>query len=62
MESPRGMLDPSLGAFGEVLVRADCVLLLGKRIDFTVNFGKYPAFNAECEFLQTPSTPKSTGL
>ena len=52
MESPRGMLDPSLGAFAEVLARADCVLLLGKRLDFTLNFGRPPTFSAECNFLQ----------
>ncbi len=52
MESPRGMADPSLGAFAEVLALADCVLLLGKRLDFTVKFGKPPTFAADCEFLQ----------
>ena len=52
MQSPRGMLDPSLGAFAEVLAQADCVLLLGKRLDFTVKFGKPPTFAADCEFLQ----------
>lgn len=52
MESPRGMLDPCLGAFAEMLARADRVLLLGKRLDFTINFGKQPAFRSECEFLQ----------
>jgi acetolactate synthase-1/2/3 large subunit len=52
MESPRGIGDPSLGAFGEVLAQADCVFLLGKRLDFTLKFGKGPAFRAQCEFLQ----------
>lgn len=52
MESPRGLLDPSLGAFAEVLARADCVLLLGKRLDFTLKFGRSPTFAADCEFLQ----------
>jgi acetolactate synthase-1/2/3 large subunit len=52
MESPRGMLDPSLGAFAEVVSQADRVLLLGKRMDFTVSFGGQPAFGARCEFLQ----------
>jgi acetolactate synthase-1/2/3 large subunit len=52
MESPRGMSDPSLGAFGEVLARASCVLLLGKRLDFTVKFGSHPTFQSDCEFLQ----------
>jgi acetolactate synthase I/II/III large subunit len=52
MESPRGMSDPSLGAFAEVLAQADCVLLLGKRLDFTVKFGRPPTFAADCELLQ----------
>jgi acetolactate synthase-1/2/3 large subunit len=52
MESPRGIADPSLGAFAEILAQADCVLLLGKRLDFTLRFGKPPAFDAACEFLQ----------
>jgi acetolactate synthase I/II/III large subunit len=52
MESPRGIADPSLGAFAETLSQADCVLLLGKRLDFTLKFGKAPAFDASCEFMQ----------
>jgi acetolactate synthase-1/2/3 large subunit len=44
MESPRGIADPSLGAFAEMLGQADCVLLLGKRLDFTLKFGQAPAF------------------
>ena len=57
MESPRGIADPSLGAFAEILARADCVLLLGKRLDFTLKFGKSPAFDARCEFLQVDAEP-----
>jgi acetolactate synthase-1/2/3 large subunit len=52
MESPRGVNDPSLGAFAQMLAQADCVLLLGKRLDFTLKFGQAPAFDAACEFLQ----------
>jgi acetolactate synthase-1/2/3 large subunit len=52
MESPRGIADPSLGAFASMLARADCILLLGKRLDFTLRFGKAPAIPADCEFLQ----------
>lgn len=51
-ESPRGTGDPALGAFAEVLAQSDRVLLLGKRLDFTLKFGKPPAFRADCEFLQ----------
>ncbi len=39
MESPRGVNDPSLGAFAEVLAEADLVVLLGKALDFTLRFG-----------------------
>lgn len=52
MESPRGIADPSLGAFAEILAQADCVLLLGKRLDFTLKFARPPAFAPDCEFLQ----------
>jgi acetolactate synthase-1/2/3 large subunit len=51
MESPRGTNDPSLGAFAEVLAQADCVLLIGKRMDFTLGFGRAPAFAADCQFM-----------
>ena len=52
MESPRGILDPSLGAFAEVLAQADCILLLGKRLDYTIKYGRAPTVDAACEFLQ----------
>ncbi|HXC26166.1 MAG TPA: thiamine pyrophosphate-binding protein [Gemmatimonadaceae bacterium] len=52
MESPRGTNDPSLGAFAEMLAKADCILLVGKRMDFTLGFGKTPTFAADCQFLQ----------
>ena len=52
MESPRGIGDPSLGAFSEVLSKADCTLLLGKKLDFTLKFGSSPGINSECTFLQ----------
>ena len=52
MESPRGVADPSLGTFAEVLAQADCILLLGKRLDFTLKFGRVPAIAERCEFLQ----------
>ena len=43
MESPRGINDPSLGAFAEVLAEADLIVLLGKPLDFTLRFGRAPA-------------------
>jgi acetolactate synthase-1/2/3 large subunit len=50
MESPRGVKDPSLGRLAEVLARADVVLLLGKRPDFTLKFGS--AFSPQCRVIQ----------
>ncbi|NQW70797.1 MAG: thiamine pyrophosphate-binding protein, partial [Betaproteobacteria bacterium] len=52
MESPRGIGDPSLGAFSEVLAESDCILLLGKKLDFTLKFGNAPGIKQECKFLQ----------
>lgn len=51
-ESPRGSNDPSLGAFAPLLATADCVLLVGKRLDFTLGFGRAPVFSDSCIFLQ----------
>ena len=52
MESPRGLADASLGGFARMLAQADCVLLLAKRLDYTLKFGKPPALAATCEVLQ----------
>jgi len=52
MESPRGVNDPSLGAFAEVLPEADLILLLGKRLDFSLGQGKSPAVGDGCRFIQ----------
>ncbi|WP_237173361.1 thiamine pyrophosphate-binding protein [Paracandidimonas lactea] len=51
-ESPRGVNDPALGAFATVLAEADCVLLAGKRLDFTLGFGRDTVFAQDCAFLQ----------
>ncbi|MEO5733577.1 MAG: thiamine pyrophosphate-binding protein [Rubrivivax sp.] len=52
MESPRGIGDGSLGAFGALLAASDCVLLVGKRLDFTLKFGQAPAFPVTATVLQ----------
>ena len=49
MESPRGVNDPSLGAFAGAIAQADCAVLVGKARDFTLRFGK--AFAPGCEVL-----------
>ncbi len=51
MESPRGINDPGLGAVAGVLAQADLVVLIGKQPDFTLRFGKAPAFAANCRFV-----------
>jgi acetolactate synthase-1/2/3 large subunit len=59
MESPRGIADPSLGAVADVLPHADLVLLLGKKLDFTLKFGRPPTFDAACRFVQIDPEPES---
>ena len=56
MESPRGVNDPSLGKLAEVLSRADVVLLLGKKADYTLKFGK--AFAEDCRVLRSDAVPQ----
>jgi len=51
MESPRGVADPSLGAFAQVLSRADLIVLLGKALDFTLRFGEAPHIAPQCRFI-----------
>jgi len=51
MESPRGLRDPALGGFAAALARADLVLLLGKSLDFTLGFGRTPAWNPDAQAI-----------
>ena len=53
MESPRGVNDPSLGRLADVLKQADVAVLLGKRLDFTLKFGK--AFAPGCRVIEAQS-------
>lgn len=39
LDSPRGLRDPSKGAFTELVGAADCVFYLGKPVDFTTGMG-----------------------
>ena len=59
MESPRGVRDPSLGAFTEALAEADLVLLLGKRLDFGLQFGESPALSPDCKIVHVDHDPAS---
>jgi acetolactate synthase I/II/III large subunit len=58
MDSPRGINDPSLGAFAEVLGRADLLLLLGKPHDFTLRFADVPFVAATCRLLVIDPDPR----
>jgi acetolactate synthase-1/2/3 large subunit len=49
MESPRGVNDPGLGAFSEILAKADLVVLIGKPLDFTLKFGE--ALSTSCKWI-----------
>jgi acetolactate synthase-1/2/3 large subunit len=57
LESPRGLRDPSLGTFTEALTEADLIVLAGKRPDFTVGFGRPPAFAASARVVVLDPDP-----
>ena len=42
LDSPRGVVDATIGAFSEIMRRADLVVLLGKALDFTVRWLEPP--------------------
>jgi len=50
MESPRGLNDPSLGAFKSICADSDLVILLGKLPDFTLAFANTGVF-PKAEFI-----------
>ncbi len=57
MESPRGVNDPSLGAFAEALAEADLLILLGKRLDFALKFGQSPTLSPGCKIIHVDHDP-----
>ncbi len=57
MESPRGINDPRLGAFAEILPKADLIVLLGKAHDFTLRFADAPFVQPACRFAVVDSEP-----
>jgi len=62
MESPRGINDPGLGSFAEVLARADLIVLIGKALDFTLRFGDPPFVSADCSFIVVDPDPGQIAL
>ena len=51
MESPRGIADATLGAFADVIKRADLIVLLGKALVFTTKWAAGPAFDPEVSLI-----------
>jgi acetolactate synthase-1/2/3 large subunit len=57
MESPRGINDPGLGAFAQVVAQADLMVLLGKPLDFTLRFGDAPHVAPACNWIVIDPDP-----
>jgi acetolactate synthase I/II/III large subunit len=51
MESPRGINDPGLGSFSSLLKQSDLIVLVGKKIDFTLKFGDPSIFASGAKFV-----------
>src|SRR3569833_2064660 len=47
LESPRGLKDPSIGRFAELLPASDLIVLAGKPLDFTLGFGRPNALGSQ---------------
>lgn len=62
LESPRGLKDPSLGSLPKVFAEADLIVSLGKRIDFTLGFGKEVNFAPGCNWIIVDPEPKTRKL
>src|SRR5258708_5628162 len=55
MESPRGLADATLGAFPELIKRADLIVLLGKALDFTTKWATGAPFDPDVRAI--PADP-----
>ena len=55
MESPRGTADATLGAFPDLIARADLIVLLGKALDFTLKWASGPAFDPNVRLIAIDS-------
>ena len=51
IESPRGIVDATLGAFPDLVRRADLIVLLGKALDFTTRWVAAPAFDPQVRVI-----------
>jgi acetolactate synthase-1/2/3 large subunit len=57
MESPRGIADATLGAFPDLIKRADLIVLLGKALDFTTKWATGPAFDPDVRIVSIDPDP-----
>jgi acetolactate synthase-1/2/3 large subunit len=57
MESPRGLRDPAAGAVAEQIAQADLVVLAGKRLDFSLGFGRGQVFHADARVVVVDPDP-----
>jgi acetolactate synthase-1/2/3 large subunit len=57
MESPRGIADATLGAFSDLIGRADLIVLLGKALDFTTKWASGPAFGPAVRIIAIDPDP-----
>jgi acetolactate synthase-1/2/3 large subunit len=51
MESPRGIADATLGAFPDLVRRADLIVLLGKALDFTTKWASGEGFDPKVRLV-----------
>ena len=51
LESPRGIADATLGAFSDLVRRADLIVLLGKALDFTTRWATGSAFDPQVRLI-----------
>jgi acetolactate synthase-1/2/3 large subunit len=51
LESPRGIADATLGAFSDVVQRADLIVLLGKALDFTTRWATGKGFDPKVRVI-----------
>jgi acetolactate synthase-1/2/3 large subunit len=57
MESPRGIADATLGAFPDLIKRADLIVLLGKALDFTTRWATGPAYDPDVRVIAIDPDP-----
>jgi acetolactate synthase-1/2/3 large subunit len=57
LESPRGIVDATLGAFPDLVARADLIVLLGKALDFTTKWATGPAFDPKVRIIAIDPDP-----